>query len=88
MLGYADWIVGSVALVLGVTLCWSAVQVSPWLFALPKVQWLERRLGNRAAQAILLVIGLVMIGLGIAIAAGWKVNWPSDRHTTLLRIEP
>lgn len=79
MLGYADWIVGGVAILLGVALCFSAVTSSQRLFELPKIRWLESRLGRQATQAILAIIGVALLIVGITVTLGWKINWHQRR---------
>ena len=81
MLEYSDWIVGGVSILLGLALCVGAATAARQLFDLPKVRWLDQRVGRQATQAILVALGIALVVLGIAIARGWKVHW--ERHVTV-----
>jgi hypothetical protein len=77
MPNFADWFVGGVAIVLGIVALVHALSASERVFELPKMRWLERRYGKKAAKIMLGVLGLILIALGAAIALGFKVNWSS-----------
>lgn len=79
MLGYADWIVGAVAITIGVLLCASAAISTEHLYELPKVRWLQQRFGRAATRSMLIVAGVALVAVGIAIALGWKVEWNEPR---------
>jgi len=81
VLGYADWIVGAVAIMLGLVLCYSAAASRPQMYDLPKIRWLESRMGRRATQAIIVLLGVLLVAVGVAVALGWKMNWQQRRTT-------
>lgn len=82
MLGYADWIVGGIAIAIGIVLCACAAISTEHLYELPKVRWLQQRYGRSATRSVLIVAGVALVALGIAIALGWKVEW-NGRRTSL-----
>lgn len=79
MADLADWFVGGVSAAIGVTAVWQAIRPSERLFELPKLRWLAQRFGQQTTRTMLGVLGAVLVILGIAIAAGWKIHWPSDQ---------
>lgn len=72
---YADWFVGAVAIVLGLAMLWNALSPSDRTFELPKLRWLERSYGRNTARLVLGTLAALLIALGVAIAAGWKLHW-------------
>lgn len=79
MADLADWFVGGVSAAIGATAVWQAIRPGERLFELPKLRWLAKRYGQKAARTMLGVLGVVLVILGIVIAAGWKIHWPSNQ---------
>lgn len=70
-----DLLVGTVAVVLGLGIAAGAIFDGPWLMGLAKPRMLAGALGKPAARVVLGLVGLACSALGVAIAAGWRVNW-------------
>lgn len=66
-----DVFVGAVAIGIGIFALLSGVLNWEWSYRLWKARWVEARFGRRAARAFYVILGLSMIALGIAIAAGF-----------------
>jgi hypothetical protein len=83
---YADWFVGSVAIVVGLVTLYGAIAQPTNFYELPKIRWFERQYGRSATRALLGAIGVLMLVLGVAIALGVKLHWneeqqaATDRH--------
>ena len=73
-MNWADLFVGSVAILLGITGVAAALFNSDASFQIAKARWIERRGGRRAARSVYAIVGLLLIVLGIAIAAGFGPN--------------
>jgi hypothetical protein len=69
-----DIFVGAVALGIGIFAILSAVFNWDWSYQLWKARWVETRFGRRGARIFYAILGMVMIALGIAIAAGFGPN--------------
>lgn len=70
-----DIVVGAVSIGLGLALLTGAIANGPWLMQLRKVRALTDSFGGPAARLLIALIGAGAIGLGAAIAVGWRVNW-------------
>ncbi|MCU0879408.1 MAG: hypothetical protein MUF06_16625 [Pirellulaceae bacterium] len=70
-----DLLVGTVAVVLGLAIAGGAAIDGAWLMSLAKPRMLADALGKPAARVVLGLVGLACAALGVAIAAGWRVNW-------------
>ena len=86
MADIADWFVGGVSVAIGATALWQAIRPGERLFELPKMRWLAQRYGQQTARTMLGVLGVVLVILGVAIAAGWKVHWPGDRASAPVEV--
>ena len=70
-----DLVVGSLGVIAGAILVAVAATDWPWLMRLPKWRLLTEAIGKPAARVVIALIGLGLIVGGIAIAAGWRMNW-------------
>jgi hypothetical protein len=70
-----DLLVGTVAVVLGLVIAGGAAIDGAWLMSLAKPRMLAETLGKPAARFVLALVGIACAALGVAIAAGWRVNW-------------
>lgn len=70
-----DLLVGAVSVLLGLFLAGGASLDAPWLMQLAKPRRLADMIGKPGARIMLALLGLSLIGLGIAIASGWRVHW-------------
>jgi hypothetical protein len=70
-----DWLVGGVAIVIGLVLATSAIASAPWLMKLRRPEWLAEKIGSGPARGILVAIGLLCIALGMVIISGWRPPW-------------
>jgi hypothetical protein len=68
-----DWLVGCVAMVIGLILMAGATNIWPAVMQLAKTRWIQNRLGDRAGRIVVACLGLVLILLGIAIAQGFSL---------------
>lgn len=69
-----DLFVGGLAILLGIAGIAAALVNSDASFRIAKAQWIERWGGRGAARAVYAVVGLLLVVLGIAIAAGFGPN--------------
>jgi hypothetical protein len=60
---------------LGLFLAGGAMLDAPWLMHLAKPRRLADWIGKPAARLVLALLGIGLIGLGIALGSGWRVNW-------------
>ena len=65
-----DLFVGGLAVAMGVGLVVVAALGSEAPFRLPKLRWLESRIGRGRSRLTLAALGLALISLGALIAAG------------------
>ena len=65
---FEAWFVALVSAVLGGLLLAAALRASPGFYQYPKVRWLARRLGPRAARWVVVLVALLLIGI-----AGWLI---------------
>jgi hypothetical protein len=65
-----DLFVGAVAVAIGVFALGSAIFNWDWSYRLWKARWVESRFGRRGARVFYVMLGVLMITLGVAIAAG------------------
>ncbi|MDX1944480.1 MAG: hypothetical protein SFU86_03665 [Pirellulaceae bacterium] len=72
---HQDLFVGSVAVILGLSLLAGAVFDGRWLMQLAKPQWLAGSLGKGRARVAIGLVGAALIGIGVSIWSGWRVNW-------------
>ena len=70
-----DWLMGGVAIVLGLVIAASALAGASWLMNLRRPAWLAEKLGPGTARGVLAAIGLVCIALGMLILSGWRPPW-------------
>lgn len=66
--------VGGVAIVLGLLTVITAAADWDWYYQRRLGRWIESRWGRTAARACFGTLGLILIGLGIAIAIGFGPN--------------
>jgi len=69
-----DIFVGSVALILGTVFLLAALLNYEAAYQLPKAQAIENRFGRRGARIFYALLGIVLLGLGGAIMAGFAPN--------------
>ena len=67
-----DLFVGGMAIVVGSLLLLAAAIGSNVPFQLPKLRWLEAKIGRGAARAVLAAIGTAVVAIGILIVVGWR----------------
>jgi len=70
-----DWLMGGMAMALGVVITVSAIGNAPWLMNLRRPRWLAEQIGPARARGVLVAIGLVCIALGLVILSGWRPPW-------------
>lgn len=66
--------VGGTSIALGVLSLAAGASNREVFFQLTKIQWIETRGGRGLARLTYALVGIVLIGLGIAIAAGFGPN--------------
>lgn len=69
-----DLFVGGLAIAMGVGLIVAAALGSEAPFRLPKLRWLESKIGRGRSRLALAALGLVLIALGALIAAGVSLS--------------
>lgn len=74
-----DLLVGCVSIGLGAFFLSAAVFNWDWYYQIRKLRWVESRWGRNRARAVNVVLGLLLIGLGCAIAMGFGPNRSSSR---------
>jgi hypothetical protein len=70
-----DLFVGSAAIIFGCLLIAGAIFESGTLMSLTNSRRLVESLGKTAARWIIAGVGVVLIGLGVLIASGWRFHW-------------
>ena len=70
----ADYFVGGVSVVIGAVMLFFASFNWDRFSTLRKPRWFEDRLGRTGARLFFAALGAALIGLGIAIAAGFAPN--------------
>jgi hypothetical protein len=70
-----DLLVGTVAVALGLGISAGAILDGVWLMGLAKPRMLAEAFGKPVARGVLLLVGFACVAIGVAIAAGWRVNW-------------
>ena len=70
-----NYVVATLAGLLGMALILGAVLDGNWLLTSPKGQRLTETLGRTASRVVLALIGLALIALGGVIASGWRMQW-------------
>jgi len=70
-----DWIVGGMAIALGVVIAASAIGNARWLMDLGRPKWLAEKIGRGPARGVLAAIGLACVALGLVILSGWRPPW-------------
>jgi small neutral amino acid transporter SnatA (MarC family) len=70
----ADLFVGTVAAILGLCLVLAALVNWSWYYSLRSARFLEARLTRTGARMFHGLLGLALVALGLALAAGWR--WP------------
>jgi small neutral amino acid transporter SnatA (MarC family) len=71
---HQDLLVGIVGIALGLFLLACAITNWRWYYSLYTANWLERRFGRGGARSIHALLGLGLVALGVAIALGYR--WP------------
>ena len=66
-----QYLIGTVAMGLGVFSLTAALKNVEWFFQLAKVQWLEAAVGRARTRWICGLLGCGLILLGLCIVAGW-----------------
>ncbi len=85
---HADIFVGAVAIVLGLTSLVAAIFNWESLYQLRKARWIESICGRNGARIFFVVLGLLLILLGSAVALGYSPNRSQStgkRNDTLRR---
>jgi hypothetical protein len=77
-MNFTDIFIGSAAIALGALIFAAGALNWQAAFHLPKAQSMEARFGRRGARVALAVLGLVLIGTGSAIIAGFAPFAPSS----------
>ena len=85
--------VGCVSIVLGMLAIFGAVSNQDWYYQLDKLRWIEANWGRIAARSFYVMVGMMLIILGVAIAVGFgpykKSHWGrSARALNFPRPEP
>jgi hypothetical protein len=62
--------VSTVAILVGTLSILVAILNTEWCFRLPKARWVEARWGRRRARWAFALVGLLLVLLGVFIAAG------------------
>jgi ABC-type Fe3+ transport system permease subunit len=87
-MNHNDLLVGTVAGVLGVIILLAGALNWESAFRYRPARWIEASYGRVIARVFYVVLGLALIGLGIAISQGWVVNRTrsggNTTHTTSL----
>ena len=65
-----DWLVGGVAMVIGIATIVAAVANAEILFLIPKVERLELRFGRRPTRWICVIVGFLCMAFGVLVASG------------------
>ncbi len=71
---YSDLLVGAVAIALGLITMSAAIFKWEGAYQLHKVRWIESLCGRRGARLFFVVLGLLLILLGGAVALGYGLN--------------
>lgn len=71
---YQDLFVGGVAISIGVVGLLASIGNWDLFFQTWKAEWIEARGGRIAVRAVYAMLGLGLIGLGLAIAGGFAPN--------------
>jgi small neutral amino acid transporter SnatA (MarC family) len=70
--GYEDLFIGIVAMVLGSLLAAAAAVNWSWYYSLRSARFLESRLTRTGARIVHGLLGLGLIAMGLALAAGYR----------------
>ena len=70
--GYEDLFVGTVAVVLGALLVTAASVNWAWYYSLRSARFLESKLTRTGARIVHGLLGLALIAVGLAVAAGFR----------------
>jgi hypothetical protein len=81
---WTDVFVGAVSVAIGLWALGSSIFNWESAYRLAKARWFEKRYGRRGARTFYAVLGILMLVLGVAIAAGFGPN-RLDREQTNLR---
>ena len=73
-MSWSDAFVGGVAIVVGTLALLAAATNWEAAFQFPKARSIEARFGRRTARVFYAMLGIVLVLLGIAIAAGFGPN--------------
>lgn len=73
-MNYEQLFVGGISILLGTLALVAGASNREIFFELKKIRWIEGLGGRMLARATYALLGLVMIGLGIAIAMGFAPN--------------
>lgn len=71
----SEWLVGGVAIALGLWIGISTVRQSPGFYRLRRVAEIRTRFGNRNATVILLGIAVMLLGTGMMILGGVRPGY-------------
>ncbi len=69
-----DVFVGAVAVGIGLLAILSAAFNWDWPYQFWTARWVDSRFGRRGARIFYVILGIVMIALGVAIATGFGPN--------------
>lgn len=70
--GHEDLFIGAVAILCGSLLVTAAVANWPWYYSLRSARFLESKLSRTGARIAHCLLGLTLIALGLAVAAGLR----------------
>ncbi len=70
-----DIVVGGITAALGCVTTAGAALGASWLLERRGARTLGNAFGKPAARVCLVVVGLMLVALGTAIALGWRLNW-------------
>ncbi len=68
-----DWLVGCVAIVIGLVLLAGATNLWPAVMQLAKTRWIQDRMGETTGREVVALLGIALIVLGAAITQGFSL---------------
>jgi hypothetical protein len=75
-----DYFVGFVATAFGCFLILGAALNLPWLMQLKHAALLTNSIGKSASRWLLGCLGVIVVAMGLLIAAGWQIDWSGGHH--------
>jgi hypothetical protein len=87
-MNYSDWLVGLVAAILGTAIFLAGALNWEQSYRFRPARWIESTYGRGAARTFYVLLGLGLIGLGVAISQGWRFQRAKPRAAVALSGAP